>query len=85
MPELKKFAKGEHWRPLLGFSRADLESYALEKNIDFVNDECNLDTKYLRNWLRKEILAKIAENQPQIYQNMAFSAQCLAKSLPLLP
>jgi len=39
-------------RPMLGISRAQLEHYAEQNNIQYVQDPSNSDTSYDRNWIR---------------------------------
>ncbi|MDR2286067.1 MAG: tRNA lysidine(34) synthetase TilS [Prevotellaceae bacterium] len=43
-------------RPLLGFSRKDIEEYAVANNIRYREDSSNLSDKYLRNKLRHLVL-----------------------------
>ncbi len=56
------------WRPLLNFSRRDLERYAHERNLSWIEDESNQDTRYLRNFFRKDILPLIEERLPSYRQ-----------------
>lgn len=51
-------------RPLLGFTRSALRNYAEEMAIDHKNDSSNLDTHYLRNKIRHEIIpASLRSNE----------------------
>src|SRR6185503_18654006 len=43
-------------RPLLAVPRADILRYAKRRKLAWIEDESNLDTTYLRNWLRHELL-----------------------------
>ena len=61
MPQIKKFAKGKLIRPLLNFSRADLESWVLSNNLKHIEDDSNLDNKFDRNFLRNEIIPKLQD------------------------
>lgn len=47
------------WRPFLNLSKSDLEQYALEENLAYVNDPSNADESYTRNWLRKTVLPQL--------------------------
>src|SRR5262245_53344298 len=60
MPARVRFAHGWHLRPLLAFSRAALERYAHEHRIDGVIDPGNLDLRFSRNYLRAEIVPRLA-------------------------
>lgn len=44
------------WRPLLNISRQEIEAYASEHDLPYINDESNFDTKYLRNFVRHDVL-----------------------------
>ena len=51
-------------RPLLNVSREDIESYAKENKLKWIQDESNKDTAYTRNFIRHEIVPAIAERFP---------------------
>ncbi|WP_284703508.1 ATP-binding protein, partial [Escherichia coli] len=65
MPELSPFyaEKGETWllRPLLAISRGDLENYAREYPLTWVEDDSNQDDRYDRNFLRIHIMPTLTE------------------------
>lgn len=48
--------KGPIRRPLLPFTRHEIEGYAGENNISWREDYTNAQTKYLRNKLRKDVI-----------------------------
>jgi len=56
-------------RPLLEFSREDIEKYANENKLVWREDSSNASTKYLRNKLRHEVVPKLKEINPQLLQN----------------
>ena len=56
-------------RPLLPFSREDIEQYARAENLHWREDSSNASTKYLRNKLRLEVIPKFKEVNPQLLQN----------------
>ena len=56
-------------RPLLPFSREDIEQYARTENLHWREDSSNASTKYLRNKLRLEVIPKFKEVNPQLLQN----------------
>lgn len=56
MPARKAFAGGEHWRPWLGVPRAAIEAYVAARGLDFIDDPSNVDGRYRRNALRREVL-----------------------------
>lgn len=59
MPEIHDFGVSKHARPILDQSRADLEIYAQEYNLDFIEDPSNKDTRFDRNFLRQELFPQL--------------------------
>lgn len=49
-------------RPLLCCTRAEIERYLKEKNIEYCTDATNAETEYTRNKIRLELLPYIKEN-----------------------
>jgi tRNA(Ile)-lysidine synthase len=72
------------WRPLLNLSRADLEDYAKEYRLKWIEDPSNQDKKYQRNAIRKDIIPKLEKIQPQAIVNLARSATLLGDAQSLL-
>lgn len=56
-------------RPLLPFSRVELENYAKKNNIEWREDSSNASTKYLRNKLRHDIIPQLKDINPQFLSN----------------
>lgn len=52
-------------RPLLHLTKAELLHYAKQNNLQWREDSTNRETKYLRNYVRHEILPKFSEQQRQ--------------------
>ncbi len=61
MPERARFAGTELIRPLLGETRASLESWAHEYQLSWIEDESNQDDSYDRNFLRLRVLPLLTE------------------------
>ncbi|MEH1008274.1 tRNA lysidine(34) synthetase TilS [Winogradskyella sp. ECml5-4] len=53
-------------RPLLSFSRAQIETFAKKENILWREDASNASRKYLRNKLRHEVVPILKEINPQL-------------------
>ncbi len=53
-------------RPLLPFSRQDIEDYSKEKNLIWREDSSNFTRKYLRNKLRHQVVPVLKEINPQL-------------------
>ena len=52
---------GELLRPLLDYSKKDLLRYAREHNLRWHEDSTNADERYLRNYVRRNILTRFGE------------------------
>ena len=71
-------------RPYLALSRAQIEHYAYAHDLRWVEDESNQDVRFDRNFLRHEIIPRLAERWPHIADNAARSAQLCAQQQALL-
>ncbi len=72
-----KERNGNLIRPLLSFTKEEIQYYALQNNVAFRTDESNEEDKYTRNFIRHHIIPKFKEMNP------AFE-QALKKQLELL-
>jgi tRNA(Ile)-lysidine synthase len=61
-------------RPLLQVTRADLEAYAREQGITWVDDESNIDPRFARNALRHDVMPALARAFPGFQKRFARSA-----------
>lgn len=52
------------FRPLLSFTRAQLEDYVIAEKLDWIFDESNADNRYDRNFLRNQILPELRSRWP---------------------
>ena len=59
-------------------SRDEIERYASEHNVPFVNDSTNDETKYTRNYIRKKIIPALKELNPSAEQNIIRFAENIA-------
>lgn len=57
-------------RPLLNITKAEILKYAKEHQIKWREDYTNQDTKYLRNYVRHEIVPKIRKENPKIIKQL---------------
>lgn len=71
-------------RPLLDFTRADLEEYAKEEGIKWREDASNAEAKYLRNKIRHEVVPVLKELHPTFQENFGRSQTYLKESETLL-
>jgi tRNA(Ile)-lysidine synthase len=71
-------------RPLLGMARADLLVYAQANGLAWVDDESNLDTRYRRNALRRQVMPLLAAHFPGAGATLARGAALQAEAAGLL-
>lgn len=66
--------QGHLVRPLLDFTRAELEAYAEANNLTWRTDASNADTHYQRNFLRHEVLPLLEQLNPAVVNTIAQEA-----------
>jgi tRNA(Ile)-lysidine synthase len=72
------------WRPLLNQSRSELESYAKEHKLKWVEDPSNKDDVFKRNAIRNQIIPRLEKLQPEAVANLARGAGLFGESQVLL-
>jgi tRNA(Ile)-lysidine synthase len=70
----RPFARGQLWRPLLALSRQQLRDYLDARQLAYVDDPSNGDTRLARNHLRLEILPRLQRLWPQAVDSIVHSA-----------
>ncbi|KAG8153938.1 tRNA lysidine(34) synthetase TilS [Burkholderia catarinensis] len=74
----------ERVRPLLRLLRAQLERYATQHALAWIDDESNVDTRYARNALRIDVLPALAVHFPGFRDALGRAAQHAAAAQRLL-
>lgn len=85
MPEARRL--GEHTlllRPLLGLTRSDLERYARDHGLAWVEDESNQDPSLARNHVRHAVLPPLNAAIPGMSRSLAAAAHQFAEWADLL-
>ena len=72
------------WRPLLNTSRIDIESYAKQHKLKWIEDESNQNTNFDRNFIRAKILPIIKNRFSHIIKVISRSSAHLAEAQNLL-
>lgn len=80
----RPFAKGLLLRPLLAFSRQQLEQYAQTHQLSWVEDDSNSDTRFERNFIRQQIAPLLKARWPHFHQTAQRSMQHIAAQQALL-
>ncbi|HZW63812.1 MAG TPA: tRNA lysidine(34) synthetase TilS [Flavobacteriaceae bacterium] len=75
---------GKVIRPLLPFSRQEIENYAKNQGLQWREDSSNVSEKYLRNKIRHQVIPTLKEINPKFLQNFLTTQKYLEKSKKLL-
>lgn len=62
---LRHLGEGQLVRPLLSRTKIELEKYAHENNLSWIDDESNDDSKFDRNYLRNEVIPLLEKRWPK--------------------
>lgn len=84
MPAQKSLGSQQLLRPLLNWTREELYEYAIQSQLQWVEDESNQETRFDRNYLRQEILPVLKTRWSAVSQNLARSATHSAEASGLL-
>jgi tRNA(Ile)-lysidine synthase len=57
-------------RPLLAFNRKEIEHYATDNNITFVDDRSNATEAYTRNYFRLQLIPALEKVYPSVKENL---------------
>ena len=84
MPYCSKFGRGQHIRPLLDYSRQDLQDYVDVHQLHFIEDPSNQDQRFDRNFLRQSIMPQLEKRWQGISKVLSRAAQHQAEAKELL-
>lgn len=74
-----KPAHGNLIRPLLGFTRTEIEQYCVYNKLNYRTDSTNLESVYMRNKVRHQILPLIKDLNPSFMDTMETNMKHLAQ------
>ena len=75
---------GKIIRPLLPFSRKEIEAYAQKRTFTWREDSSNQETRYLRNQIRHEVVPRLKELTPAFLENFRTTRNYLSGSAHIL-
>ena len=75
MDQVSNFPPGKLFRPLLKFSRAQIEGYARSHQLQWIDDPSNRDDRFDRNFIRHEVMPVLDRRWPAASQTIARSAE----------
>ncbi|MEN8205973.1 MAG: tRNA lysidine(34) synthetase TilS [Pseudomonadota bacterium] len=80
MPVLASMGAGQHLRPLLDVTRAEIHRYAMLNDLSWIEDPSNLDTAFDRNYLRHRVLPVLRDRWPAVSSSLSRSAAHCAEA-----
>jgi tRNA(Ile)-lysidine synthase len=84
MPAMARFGAGGICRPLLTATRVDIERYARDHGLRWVDDPTNMEMQFARNYLRAKLLPLVRQQWPGVDAAIARSANHMAEAATLL-
>jgi len=82
--DVRRFGPGWLVRPMLNVDRADIELYANEMGLHWIEDPSNEDQRFDRNFLRHEVLPRLKSRWPDIAARLQRSAGHAGEASQLL-
>ena len=81
---LQPFGAGFLARPLLGVSRAEILAAARDRGLEWIEDPSNRDTRFDRNYVRAELVPRIAKRWPAAARTVGRAASQMAEAQQIL-
>jgi len=72
------------WRPLLDMPRSAIAAYARHRGLEWIEDPSNADSRFLRNFLRVEVLPALETRIPAYREALVRGASHAAEAAELL-
>ena len=67
-------------RPFLGVTRREIEAYVQRSGLIWCLDSSNLDTRKLRNWIRRNWLGILRQDHPEYIDNLSQSLERIVRA-----
>ena len=80
MPKAQTFAQGQIIRPLLDYAKTDLQHYAEQQQLTWVEDPSNASPDFDRNFLRNQVMPLLKTRWPSLDKTVARTAQHCAEA-----
>ena len=84
MPKMKSFADSFLYRPFLNISKQLIVDYATKYNLNWVEDDSNINLNFKRNLLRLEFIPKLESGFEGVIKNISRSAYHQSEALQLI-
>jgi tRNA(Ile)-lysidine synthase len=80
----QSFGAGRLLRPMLGVAGGDIRDYADRRQLTWIDDPSNVDTRFDRNFLRREVMPLLRSRWPAAAASLRRSAGLISESSDLL-
>lgn len=80
----QSFGRGYLLRPMLGVPGEAIAAYAARHGLKWIDDPSNADSRFDRNYVRHEIMPKLAARWPAVSNRLRRSAELVGESSELL-
>lgn len=80
----QSFGRGQLLRPMLGVSGDDIAAYASAEGLTWIEDPSNADTRFDRNFVRRQVMPLLRTRWPAVDNRLMHSASLLEESSQLL-
>lgn len=84
MPEYSTLGAGHLMRPLLPVTRKQLQQYAEQQQLRWIEDPSNTDTAFTRNFLRHAVMDRLRARWPRVSDSLSRTAANMADAAYLL-
>ncbi len=84
MPSYRQLGNYIHLRPLLFFSRKEIENFAKENALHWIEDPSNQDVSFDRNFIRKNLIPMLENRWPEITAQLSTVAGLQSNNLQVL-
>lgn len=84
MPAITAFGQGYLARPWLSCSQSEIEAYAQDKHLSWVEDSSNQNPAFSRNFLRHHVMPRLAEHWPGYAGTLSRAARLQAETKQVL-
>lgn len=84
MPVERRLSEGRLVRPFLSLTRKALESWALQRELHWIEDPSNTQQQYARNYLRHSVMPVITQRWPGAISQFVDAAGYMAEARELL-
>lgn len=84
MPQQRSLGQGQHYRPMLKLTKQQIQDYASEQQLHWIEDPSNQDQGIARNYIRKTVLPVFKQNWPETTFMLDRSAGWLSEAAAMI-